>query len=142
MAIRQRRPVGPQADPAAGRIGVVVADLFVGRVMIDQRIHVAGADGEEQPRPAELPPRLDDSPVRLAQHGDAKSGRFQHAAQDRHGEARVIDVGVAGDENDIDGIPAALAHLGRRHRQRRGGKPLLPERQRQARRWTDAKTIR
>ena len=60
VAVRQRRPVGPQADPAAGRIGVVVADLLVGGVVVDQRVHVAGADGEEQPRPAELPPRSHD----------------------------------------------------------------------------------
>ena len=33
-------------------------------------------------------------------------------AQDRHGEAGMIDVGVAGDEDDVDGVPAALVHLG------------------------------
>ena len=48
-------------------------------------------------------------PVRLAEHRDAEAGRFEHAAQDRHREARVIDVGVAGDEDDVDGIPAAAA---------------------------------
>ena len=35
LAVGQRRPVGPQADPAAGRVGVVVADLLVGRVVVD-----------------------------------------------------------------------------------------------------------
>ena len=58
LAVGQRRAVGPQADPAAGAVGVVVADLLVGRVVVDHAVHVAGADAEEQPRPAELPPGL------------------------------------------------------------------------------------
>ena len=53
LAIGQRRAIGSQADAAAGRIGVVVADLAIGRVVIDHRVHVAGADREEQSRPAE-----------------------------------------------------------------------------------------
>ncbi len=81
VAVRQRRPVGTQADPAARRIGVVVADLFVRRVVVDERVHVAGADGEEQPRPAELPPRLARTPVGLRQHRDAEARGLQHARQ-------------------------------------------------------------
>ena len=129
LAVGQRGPVGPQADPAAGRIGVVVADFLVGGVVVDQRVHVAGADGEEQPRPAELPPRFAGVPVGLAEDGDAKAGRFQHAVQDRHGEAGMIDVGVAGDEDDVDAVPAARRHLGGGHRRKRGRVPLVPERQ-------------
>ena len=52
-------------------------------------------------------------PVGLAEHGHAKPGRFEHAVQDRHGKAGMIDVGVAGDEDDVHLIPAALTHLGR-----------------------------
>ena len=51
-------------------------------------------------------------PVGLAQDGHAKAGRFQHAGQDGHGEAGMIDIGVAGDEDDVHGIPAARGHLG------------------------------
>ena len=36
-----------------------------------------------------------------------KPACLQHAVQDRHGEAGMIDVGVAGDEDDIDVVPAA-----------------------------------
>ncbi len=50
LAVRQRRPIGTQSNPTARRIRIVVADLPVGRVVIDHRVHVAGADGEEQPR--------------------------------------------------------------------------------------------
>jgi hypothetical protein len=74
LAVGQRGAVGPQADAAAGEVGVVVADLLVGGVVVDHRVHVPGADGEEQARPAELPPRLARTPIGLAEHGDAKPG--------------------------------------------------------------------
>ncbi len=131
MAVGQRGAIGTQADAAARRIGVVVADLLVGRVVVDERIHVAGADAEEQARPAKLPPRLAAMPVRLAEHGDAEAGRLQHARQDGHGEAGMIDVGVAGDEDDIDAVPAARPHLGAAGRRQRRGVALVPQRQRQ-----------
>jgi hypothetical protein len=54
-------------------------------------------------------------PIGLAQNGDAKSGRFQDPTQDCHGEARMIDIGVTRNENDVDRIPAARGHLGWRH---------------------------
>ena len=53
--------------------------------------------------------------------------------EDRHREAGVIDVGVAGDEDDVDGVPAARAHLGRRRRRERRGVALVPQRQRHTR---------
>ena len=131
LAVDERRAIGLQADPPAGRIGVVVADLLVRGVVVDERVHVPRADREEQPRPAELPPRLARLPVRLAQDRDAKPRALEHAMQDRHREAGVIDVGIAGDEDDIDGVPSALAHLRRRRRRVRRREPLVPERQRQ-----------
>ena len=122
LAVGDRGPVGPQADPAAGTVGVVVADLLVGRVVVDHAVHVAGADAEEQPRPAELPPGLGASPVGLAENRDPKPGRLQHPAQDPHRERRMIDVGVARDEDDVDIVPApARLHLrpGRRQMRQR-----------------------
>ena len=50
---------------------------------------------------------------------DAKACVFQQPAQQRHGEAGMIDVGVAGDEDDVDVVPAARVHFGARHGQRR-----------------------
>ena len=123
LAVGESGAVGPQADPAAGAVGVVVADLLVGRVVVDHAVHVAGADAEEQPRPAELPPGLGAAPVGLAQDRHAKPGRLEHAAQDAHGECRMIDVGVAGDEDDVDLVPAPRVHLGTRCRQRAAASP-------------------
>ena len=119
LAIGQGGAVGPQADPAAGAVGVVVADLLVGRVVVDHAVHVPGADAEEQARAAELPPGLGAPPVGLAQDRDAEPGRLQHPAEDPHRERRVIDVGVARDEDDVDDVPAPPLHLGARRRQGR-----------------------
>ena len=118
LAIGQRGPVRPPADLAAGAVGVVVADLAVGRVVVEHRVHVAGADGEAQPRPAERPPRLAGMPVGLAEDGHAIALGLQQPAQQGHGEAGMIDVGVAGDEDHVDGVPAAGRHFLAGHRQR------------------------
>ena len=129
LAIRERRPVRPQPDPAPRAVRVVVADLLVGCVVVDERVHVPRTDREEQAGLAELPPRLDGFPVRLAQDRDPEPRRLQDAVQHRHCEARVIDVGVAGDEHYIDVVPPAVLHFGRRGRRERGRVPLVPERQ-------------
>jgi hypothetical protein len=126
MAVGEGGAVGAQADLAAGGVGVVVADLLVGGVVINERIHVAGADGEEEAWPAELPPRFARAPIGLAEDRDAKPRRLEHPAQDRHREAGVVDVGVAGDEDDVDRIPAARIHVWR-------GETLRPHWERQTR---------
>jgi hypothetical protein len=35
-----------------------------------------------------------------------KALRFEQAADQRHAEARMVDIGVAGDQDDVAGIPA------------------------------------
>ena len=118
LAVGQRGSIGPQTRLAVGAVGVVVADLAGGRIAIEHRVHVAGAHGEADPRPAEGPPRFAGAPVGLAEDRHAKPLGLEHAAQQRHGEAGVIDVGVAGDKDHVHGVPTPGSRLGRRHRQR------------------------
>ncbi len=54
LAVDQTRTVRTLARHAAWGVGVIGADLFVGGVTVDHRIHVAGRDAEEQVRLAEL----------------------------------------------------------------------------------------
>ncbi len=112
LAVGHRGAVRPQADPAAGAVGVVVADLLVGRVVVDHAVHVPGADAEEQARPAERPPGVGAPPVGLAEDRHPEAGRFQDPAEDAHGERRVVDVGIAADEHDVDRVPPPRVHLG------------------------------
>ena len=121
LAIGQGRPIRPPADLSAGAVSVVVADLAVGRVMVEHRVHVAGADGEAEPRAAERSPWLARVPVGLAENRHAKALGLQHPAQQGHGKTGMVHIGVASDKHHVDGVPAARSDLGRRHGQRRRG---------------------
>ncbi len=111
--------VRPLAAGASRRVRVVAAHALVGRVPVDHRVHVAGRDAEEEggrAEPLEVGRR---APVGLRNDADAKALRLEHAADDRHAEARVIDVGVAGHEDHVALVPAEQVHLFARHRQER-----------------------
>ena len=109
------------------RVGVVAADAAVRGVAVHHRVHVAAGDAEEQVRRPELHEVASGPPVRLRDDADAKPLRLEHAADDRHAEARVIHVGVTGDDDDVAAVPAELVHFDARHRQeRRGPEPLRP----------------
>jgi hypothetical protein len=127
LRIDDHRTVGPPSAFATGRVAVVVAKSPVGRVAVDHGVHVAAGDAEEQGRAAERSERLGALPVRLGDDADAEAMRLEQPADDRHAEARVIDIGVAGDEDDIALIPAKRIHFCTRHRQeRRGAEPVRP----------------
>jgi hypothetical protein len=60
-------------------------------------------------------------PVRLRDDADAKALRLEHPADDCHAEARVVDVRIAADDDDVAAVPAECVHLGARHGQKRRG---------------------
>ena len=64
-------------------------------------------------------------PVGLADDADAEPLGFEQPPDQRHAEARMIDVGVAGDDDDVAGVPAQRAHFLARHRQERGDAEAL-----------------
>jgi hypothetical protein len=117
LTIGEGRPVRPPADLAIGRVGVVVADLPIGGVVVDHRVHVARRDPEEESRPAEGPPGLAAPPVRLGEHRNTKPRRLEQPGEQPIGEARVIDVGVACHEHHVDLVPPPGEHLLAGHRQ-------------------------
>ena len=117
LAVDQAGTVRPFAGQAAWGVGVVGADLLVGGVAVDHRVHVAGSDAEEQVRLAELHEVVFGLPVGLGDDPDAEALGFQQTADDRHAERRMVDVGVAGHDDDVAGVPAELIHLLPAHRQ-------------------------
>ncbi len=117
LAIDDHRPVGPLAAFVVGGVSVVVAQAPIRGIAVDHRIHVARRDAEKQlwlPQGAE---RFGGIPVGLGDDPDPEALRFQQPADDRHAEARMIDVGVAGNQDDVAGIPTERIHFGVRHRQ-------------------------
>ncbi len=55
-------------------------------------------------------------PVGLADDRHAIPGGLEHAPQNRHRKTGMIDVRVAGDEHDVDLVPAPFAHFLDTHR--------------------------
>ena len=118
LTVTEGGSIRTKSDPSARRIRVVVADFAIGRVVVDHGIHVPRADGEEQTRLAERLPWVARSPVRLTDNADSKTTGFQSPPENGHREAGMIDVCIAGDDHDIQFIPAAFQSFCHRHWQR------------------------
>ena len=79
---------------SARRVGVVASQATVRRVAVHHRIEIAAGDAEEHIRPAERLERLRRLPVGLGDDADPEPLRFEQPADDRHAEARMIDIGI------------------------------------------------
>lgn len=96
-------------------VGVVGADLAVGRIAVDHGVHIAGGNAEVQARLAQHAERFHVVPVRLGDDANAVALRFQQAADQGHAEARVVDIRVAGHQDDVALVPAQGVHFGAGH---------------------------
>ena len=102
--------VGPKPRFAAGRIGVVAPEADVGRIVVDHRIHRPGRDAEEEPRRAQLGEVAQVvPPVGLRHDGHAVAFGFEQATDHCRAECRMVDVGVARKEDDVQLLPPACA---------------------------------
>ena len=119
LAVNDHRAVGTPGGFRVGRIGIVAPQPPVGGVAVDHGIHVSGGDAEQKSGPPQHPECIDAVPVRLGNDAHAESLRFEQPADDGHAEARMIDVRIASDEDDVAFIPAERIHLRTRHRQER-----------------------
>ena len=111
VRINQRGAVGAFACQPAGGVSVVGARFAVGGVAVDHRVHIARRHAEEQVGCAQCHERVFGMPVRLRNDADAETLRFQHPPDHRHAERRVVYVSVAGDDNNVAGIPAQRVHF-------------------------------
>ena len=109
FAVDVYRAVGAFARLAARRVVVVMTLSFGGGVMRHHRVDVAAVGKEGKAWSAEsLIVRI---VLRLRQDADAEALRFQHARNDCRAEARMVDVGVARDNDDVRRVPAARLHF-------------------------------
>ena len=104
-------PVGPQAGPAAGGVGVVVPALFGGGVVGYHGVDVSRADEHAQPGTAQRGERVRAAPVWLGQNSHPPALRLQNAPNDGRAEGGVVHIGVAGDEQEVIKIPPAEVHI-------------------------------
>ena len=96
---------------AIRRIGIIGTNLAVSRITVDHRIHVAGRHAEKEIRPAKHAERLGGMPVRLGNDAHAKALRFEQAPDQRRTEARMVNIGIAGNDDHITGIPTQRLHF-------------------------------
>jgi hypothetical protein len=81
-------------------------------VGIEARVDAAGGDAPKEARAAHRTERLDTAPVGLGQDGNAKAVVGEPTSDEGHAEGRVIDIGVAGNEDDIGRAPAEGVDIG------------------------------
>ena len=96
-----------QVVAAVRRVGVFRAQALGGGVFVDHRVHTTGRNAEEQPR---LPQLLEVAevavPVGLWDNGDAVAGSLEGAADDGSTERGVVNIGIAGKQDDVHLIPS------------------------------------
>ena len=81
-------------------------------------------DADEQPRPAQRAERLGACASRgWAMMPDAEAAALEEARDQHRPERRVIDVGVAGDDEDVELVPAARVEVGAGGGKKRRGGP-------------------
>ena len=79
-------------------------------------VEIARRNAGKQARTAHDGQRFGVRPVRLGDNPDAPAVGFQHTADHRRAERRMIDIRVAGDDQHIELVPPARVHFGLRHR--------------------------
>ena len=100
--------IGTRPCPTLGRISIVGTATFGSRIMVNHRVHRPRRDRKIQPRATELLkiPEVP-MPIRLRNDRYAIPRCLQHTPQDRRPERGVVDVRVAGEEDDVHFIPSA-----------------------------------
>ena len=110
-AIDDGRAVGAQPGPVAGGIGIPAAQAAGRGIVRHHRVDVAPGDQKAQPGTAEPLHILRGIKTGLGQDGDPIALGLQHPADDRHPEAGMIHIGIAGDIDKVRGLPAAGRHF-------------------------------
>ena len=100
--------VGTRPCPTLRRIGIIGTATFGGGIMVDHRVHRTRRDGEIEPRATELLkiPEIP-MPIGLRHYRYAITCRFKDASQDRRSKRGVVDIGIAGEEDNVHFIPSA-----------------------------------
>src|SRR5262249_27402846 len=90
----------------AWRICIIASNPTIRGVAVDHGVHVARGEAEKQVRPPKGGEGVRAGPGRLSDNAYAKPLCLQHAADDGHTEARMVHVGIAGDDDHVAAIPA------------------------------------
>ena len=79
--------------------------------MVYHGVHVSGTHKEAEARSSENLNALFVLPVRLGDDPDLVSVGFQHTADDRGTEGRVVHIGVPANIDEVTLVPASFFHI-------------------------------
>ena len=100
---------------------------MISRVSVDHAVHIASGNAPKQIGLAQNFERLGALPVGLGNDADPEALRFQHPPDHGHAKARVVNIRVAGNDDDVAAVPAERVHLGPACRQEFGrAEPRCP----------------
>ncbi len=111
VRIDQRGAVGAFGVFPAGGVIILAAGTSGGGIVGDHRVDRAGADAPEQTRLTQAGDVRFGLNIRLCDDPDLVTRVEQDFADHRHAHERGINVGVAGDENDVELLPAELVQF-------------------------------
>ena len=94
--------------------------LFGDRIVGNHRVDVAAVDENGIARPSHREEIRLRAEIRLGQDCDAEAGVLQHTGDDRRAERRMIQIRIAGHQQEVAVIPAARDHIFFGNRQKAG----------------------
>jgi len=109
--------VWPQPRLCAGSVAVARAPAARRAVVGQHAVKIAGRDAAKQPRPTHCLQRLRILPWRLRNNADAQPLRLQHARNHSRAKCRMVNVGIASDQQHIKHWPVARLHFTPAHGQ-------------------------
>ena len=112
VRVDEGRAVRARGRPSAGRVLVDRARLLLGGELVQHRVEVARTDADEEARRSHARDVGRRAPVRLRDDADLVAPPLEEARDEDRPEGRVVDVRVAGDDEDVEPYPAARFHLG------------------------------
>ena len=116
LGIDHRRHRRFQTGFPAGRIHVVRTQTAADGIDADHGIHIAGGDAAGDAGATHDLDRIGIFPVGLCDDADAPAVIEEEPSDQRHAEGRMVHVGVAGDQQYIEFLPAQLIHFRPAHR--------------------------
>lgn len=113
------RHIGTHAVASSRRVGVIVSEASVRRIMVHHRVHRAGRHPEEKSRsPQFLEITQVIAPIGLRHNRDLVTGILQSASDHGGPERRVVDISVTREQDYIGLVPAQCIHFIARCRQK------------------------
>ncbi len=111
LGIYRHSAVRPASSHASGGIRIVMAAFFRGRVVCDHGINVSAVDEHGIARPSHRKEIRLRAKIRLRENRHAVARILQHTGNNCRAKRRMVDIGIARDQQKIAVIPAAIHHI-------------------------------